>query len=186
MFNKSIREKYRYKLGLKDSFVIGHVGRMAYPKNHEFLLNVFAELRKMVKNSKLLLIGDGPLEESIKKQAELLNIKDNIVFTGSRNDVNNLMQAMDVFCLPSWFEGLPISLIEAQTSGLECIGSNKITDEVCISNNIRLLPLEIHRWLDRIVEISKGYERKNMYDIITDSGYNIRNHIKEVEKLYML
>lgn len=185
IYNEDIREQYRKILGINDEFVIGHVGRISHQKNPHFLLDIFKAVTNRISNVKLLYVGTGPLEGEIKQYAKELGISDKIIFTGQRNDVNNLMQAMDLFCLPSRFEGLPIVLIEAQTAGLKCIAANTITDEICISENICLLPLEVNKWVDAIFDVSNGYNRCNMHDIITDAGYNIKYQIKEVEKLYL-
>lgn len=184
LYNKHIRGIYRRKLGLEDSFVIGNIGRLCYQKNHSFLIDVFAEVLKSIPNSKLLIVGDGEFKDDLLRKANELRIIDNVIFTGFRTDADKLLQVMDVFCLPSRFEGLPIVLIEAQTAGLKCIASNAISDEVCISDNIMMLPLEIEKWKDSIVEISSGYVRKDMANVITEAGYNIKYQIKEVERLY--
>lgn len=184
LFNRKIREKYRHELGVEDSYVIGNVARMSHQKNHEFLLDVFAEVCNTIDNAKLLLVGNGPLENEIRRKTKLLGLLDKVIFAGHRNDVSNIMQAMDVFCLPSRFEGLPIVLVEAQSAGLECIASDQITNEVCITDNIHQLPFCIESWATLLSEIAKGYKRKNMYDIITEKGYNIKYQINIVEKLY--
>lgn len=185
LFNKDIREKYRSMFGIGSEFVIGHVGRIAYQKNPYFLIDMFRAVCDRISNVKLLYIGTGLLEEEIKQYSQKLGVFDKIIFTGQRNDVNNLYQAMDMFVLPSRFEGLPIVMVEAQTAGLKCIASNLITDEVCITNNAQLLPLDKDLWANKVIEIYKGYERRDMTEEITASGYNICYQIKEVEKLYM-
>lgn len=185
IYNEEVRQKYRKDLGLENNFVIGHIGRMVYQKNHEFLLNMFAKVVKNQKNARLLLIGDGELKEDIINQAQKLNISDKIIMLGYRNDAAELLQAMDVFCLPSRFEGFPIVAVEAQSAGLKCILSNPITSESKITDNLELLPFNINSWVDTILNISNGYERKNMHDIITNVGFNIEKQIKEVEKLYL-
>jgi len=186
IYNKNIRSKYRTELGLDDCFVIGHVGRMAYQKNHEFLLNVFAEVVKKISNARLLLIGDGPLKKYIELKAEKLGIKDKVIFIGIRSDVNNLMQAMDLFCLPSRFEGLGIVLVEALSAGLKCIASDVVPEEINISDNINFMSLNINKWTNLIIDYAKGYKRNDMYDVITNAGYNLKYQIKEVENLYLM
>lgn len=110
-FNLQVREEYRKKLGIKDEFVIGHVGRFAFQKNHDFLIEVFKEIVKINDNVKLLLIGIGELEDTIKDKVNNLGLKDKVIFTGKREDINCLMQAMDLFAFPSRFEGFGIVLI---------------------------------------------------------------------------
>lgn len=184
LFQKPVREALRKKMGLEDCFVVGHVGRFCYQKNHSFLLDTFSEVNRRIPNARLLLVGDGPLEDAIKAQAQELGIAEHILFTGLRADVHALLQVMDVFCLPSFFEGLPISLIEAQTAGLRCLISDLVSGEACICSNVAILPLHIERWMQALLDIAKGYERENMYNCITSAGYNIEYQIKEVERLY--
>lgn len=184
-FNNEIRKIYRKKFNLEGDFVICNVGRLVYSKNQEFLLYVFSKVVKEIKNAKLLLVGNGVLLESLKELARELKIDDKVMFLGDRNDINNILQATDLFCLPSRFEGLGISLIEAQTSGLKCLSSPFAPAEADITNNIHKLPLDVNSWVEKIIEIEKGYERKNMYDEITKAGYNIKYQIKEVEKMYL-
>jgi glycosyltransferase involved in cell wall biosynthesis len=135
-------------------------------------------------NAKLLLVGDGQLKDRLIDVAKSLKIDDKVIFTGNRNDVNDILQASDVFCLPSRFEGLGIVLIEAQSAGLKCLASDVIPKEVCVTDNITMLPNKVENWVEQIIEISKGYERRNMYEEITNAGYNIKEQIKKVEKLY--
>lgn len=184
-FNNEIRKIYREKFNLEGTFVICNVGRLVYPKNQEFLLYVFSKVVKEIKNAKLLLVGTGVLLESLKELARELEIDDKVMFLEERNDVNNILQATDLFCLPSRFEGLGISLIEAQTSGLKCLSSPFVPIEAAITNNIHKLPLDVNSWVEKIIEIAKGYERKNMYEEVTKAGYNIKYQIKEVEKIYL-
>ena len=185
IFNEKTRNKVRAELGLENSFVITNVGRFVYQKNQEFLISVFAEVSKKINNAKLLLVGDGILKDKYKGLVKQLDVEDKVIFTGVRNDIADILQASDVFCLPSRFEGLPITLIEAQTTGLKCLASNLITNEICITENIELLSLEKEIWSEELQNISKGYQRLNMYDQITCKGYNIKEQIKEVEKLYI-
>ena len=184
VFNEQIRKINRKELNLNNNFVICNVGRLSYSKNQEFLLYVFSKVVKEIKNAVLLLVGDGILRAKLKELSQDLKIDDKVVFLGNRDDTNCILQASDAFCLPSRFEGLPISAIEAQASGIKCLVSNSITDEVCITNNIERVDFDINAWVDRILEISKGYERRNMNDAITNMGYNIKYQIKEIEKIY--
>lgn len=186
LYNEKIRREYRKKLGLEDNFVIGHVGRFCYQKNHEFLLRVFARLCNEKENVKLLLIGSGPLEDEIKREIEKLHISDKVILLGNRTDVPQLLQAIDVFCLPSRFEGLGIVLVEAQSAGLKCLASDTVPDEARITDNLQFLSLEEEVWIKAIMEIAEGYKRMNMYEVITDAGYNLVQQIKEIEKLYLM
>lgn len=184
VFNKNVRNQYRGEMNLNDCFVIGCVGRFTYQKNHEFLIETFQKTAQRIRNARLLLVGEGPLENNIKEQVQKLGLEHQVIFTGQRNDVPQLLQAMDVFCLPSRYEGLGIVLVEAQASGLMCLTSECIVDEVYITDNLIRLPFVPSLWSEAIVGISKGYRRKNMYKEITDAGYNLEIQIKKVEALY--
>lgn len=183
-YNPETRKRYREKYGLQDCFVIGHAGRFAYQKNHEFLVNTFAEVSKKIKNARLVLLGDGELFSEVQNQVKKLNLENRVLFLGKRDDIAGWYQAMDVFCLPSRFEGLGIVLIEAQTSGLKCITSMEVPDETHITENIIYLPLEQSRWVEEIVNCKNGYSRMNMKEQIHAAGYDISAVIKDMERLY--
>lgn len=183
-YDEKIRNKYRKKMNLEECFVLGHIGRFVYQKNHEMLIDVFNIVCKRIPNARLMLIGTGRLEEDIRKKARGYGIEDKVLFLGKRKDVHFLLQAMDLFLLPSRFEGLPIVLIEAQATGIRCITSTSVTTEVAITDQVKFLPLDCNVWAEYIIQNSIGYDRKNVDDLITSAGYNIRFQIKEVEKLY--
>ena len=136
------KEEIRKNLNIsKDAYVIGQVGRFAYQKNPEFTIDVFSELLKKNSNSYLLLIGRGNDEEKLRKQIYDLGIKNHVLMLVGRDDIPELLKAMDVFILPSRFEGLGIVLIEAQVAGLPCVTSDKIPEEAYQSKNITRLSL---------------------------------------------
>ncbi len=155
-FDEVARKKLRKEFGIKDStVVIGHVGRFVQQKNHTFLVDVFKEYHKKNPDSKLLLVGSGPLEDEIKKKVEKLGLKDFVLFLGQRDDINKLYSAMDVFCLPSLYEGLGVVGIEAQVAGLPCMFSDKIPDDIKITDSIRFIKLtdKLEIWGDEIVKV---------------------------------
>lgn len=133
-FNQIIRDKVRKILNIEDKFVVGHIGRMAPPKNQKFLLQIFKKVKKERTNSILLMIGNGPLKKEIESEIKRLNLQDSVILLGVRNDVPNLLMAMDVFLLPSLYEGLPVVCVEAQATGLRCVLSDNITKEVDCGN----------------------------------------------------
>lgn len=184
-FNEKKRKEIRRTLNLDGNFVIGHVGRFAYQKNHKFLIDVLKKI--YMKNDKviLLLIGQGELEAEIKEQVDELGLKDIVLFLGWREDVNELMQAMDLFVLPSYFEGLPVVAIEAQAAGLPCILSDAITREICITSNIEMLPFDKEIWVEMINRYMGDFERLVMDKEVTAAGYNIKDASKKLEKLYL-
>lgn len=183
-YNQERRDDYRKKYKLEKDYVIGSVGRFVYQKNHEFLFKVFFETAKIIPNVKLLLIGDGELLPEMKKKAMESGVGDKIIFLGKRQDVENWYQVMDIFCLPSRFEGLGIAFIEAQAAGLPCIGSDCVPSEVRMSDNMHLIPFEIKLWIDLILSyagVNKRYDIKR----IEEKGYDIRKQIRCVEEGYM-
>ncbi len=186
-FNLTVRNKIRkmYKIG-SNEVVIGHVGRFAAQKNHEFLIDIFNEYHKINSNSRLLLVGTGILEESIKKKAQDLKIEDKVIFAGFRNDVNNYMQAMDLFVLPSIFEGLGLVLIEAQASGLPCFTSKDVVPkEAHVSNLLTFINLNnnAREWAN-IINNSKLI-RTNVSEKIKLNGYDISETTLELQNFYL-
>ena len=187
IYNESVRNKIRSELNLEGKFVIGHVGRFMEQKNHEFILDLFKELVNKEPNAILLLIGDGELEDKMKQKAKDLGISNNVRFLENINNVNEMYQAMDVFILPSLFEGLPVVGIEAQASGLKCILSDTITKEVAITDNVKFLNLKsdsLKKWVDEIINTS-NYNRKNMKQDIINAGYSIYDEAKKLQEIYL-
>lgn len=134
-YNPATRSEMRQKLNVKNNFIVGHVGRLDVPKNHTFLLKIFAEVYKQNPQASLLLVGDGPLKEDLVKQTEQLNIQKAVLFCGNQSAAP-YYQAMDVFVFPSLYEGLGISIIEAQTAGLPCIVSNHLPQEIDLQGGL--------------------------------------------------
>lgn len=180
-FNEAVRNKIRKELNIEDKFVIGHIGRMAPPKNQIFLLKVFKEISQKQNDSVLLMIGDGPLRAEIEEEILNLNLKDSVILLGVRNDVPQLLMAMDVFVLPSLFEGLGIVAVEAQAVGLKCILSNRVPREVdCGNCEFFDVNKNIEVWVNKILlyyPTSRQF-RANM------ARYNIKNTAKYLMQLY--
>ncbi|KGE18326.1 glycosyltransferase family 1 protein [Paenibacillus wynnii] len=186
-FNEKIRTKVRNNLKLDKELVIGHVGRFNKQKNHEFLIEIFSEVFKKNKNSILLLIGMGPLEEEIKEKVKLYSLSDQVLFLGQREDVRDLLHAMDVFVLPSIFEGLGIVLIEAQMTGLQCYTSDIVPIEAKVTENISYLSLKSAAsvWAERILETKNDSVRTNETNKIRNAGFDIRIEAKKLESYYL-
>jgi len=180
-FNADTRAKIRNKYNIaEDYFVVGHVGRFFPQKNHRFLIDVFAEIVKLRSNSKLLLLGDGPLQNEIQKKVEMLGLSDKVIFVGLQKDPAPFYSAMDVFCFPSLWEGLPLTLVEAQYNGLPAVASDAITDEVCISCSLeRLQKSVLDEWTIKIIAMS----RPNTLNENADK-FNLAGISKILEKLY--
>lgn len=183
-YNKEIRNSLREELGLKDKFVLGHAGRFVKQKNHEFLIDLFNILYKENHKFKLLLIGQGPLENQIKNKVNSLKLNENVIFCEQRDDVNRYMQAMDCFVFPSLYEGLGIVVIEAQCAGLKCICSTEVPKETKMSNLITFVELSnIEKWKEKIME--ENYIRENKCKEIKDNGYDITVESQKLVNKYM-
>ena len=180
------RQAIRESLNLEECFVIGHTGRFTYQKNHWKIVDVFYEVHKQLPEARLLLVGNGPTIDEIKDKAKKLGILDYIIFTGARSDVSDLLQAMDVFLLPSFFEGFCISLLEAQSVGLPCIASDTIPQEVQITDLITTLSLDENdkKWADTIVAY-QDHQRSRQNQIITEKGYDTKNNAKWLTDFYL-
>ena len=182
--NQEIRAQVRKELGLGDSFTVMHVGRMVYAKNHKFLLDVFAYLWEKYPNTKLLLVGDGELREEIEQKVNQLP-ENSVFLLGTRNDIPRLLQAADVFAFPSLFEGLPVTMIEAQAAGLPCIKSNTITDECVVTDLVQSLPIDNpEAWADAILA-TKGAQRTNRLAEIQAAGYDIATAAEKLTRFYL-
>lgn len=184
-YKPDLRAQVRKELGIEDSFVVGHVGRFVYQKNHKFLVEVYNKVQKKCSNAVLLLRGSGELRDEIERQVRDLGLNEKVYIIDFEPDVSKYYQAMDVFVLPSFFEGLPAVLFEAQTAGLPCLCSDRISEEILVTDNIQQLSLDnIDVWVDKILELSQGYERKDYSIFISDAGHDIRKQVKELEKEY--
>ena len=172
-FNPKQRTNIRRELGIEDKFVIGHVGRMTEQKNHQFLLEVFREYLKTNKDATLLLIGDGEKRKQIEDSVASNNIADKVIFLGVKKNISELYNAMDCFVFPSLFEGMPNTVIEAQTNGLNCIVSDTITPLLKITPNIVYCKLSDSpkKWAK---VISKSNNRSMSPDILYKKGYDIK------------
>lgn len=188
IFNSETREALRLKYGLKDSVVIGHAGRFMSQKNHEFLIDVFKDLVNQNPKYKLILLGDGPLMNSIRKKVERSGLYNNVLFLGNVNNTNEWYQAFDLFVLPSIWEGLPVVAIEAQTADLPCLFSDSITHEIDITENAHFLSLDknVREWSNMIISLTKiQKERVNRTKDIGNAGYNIEIEAKKLQDFYI-
>lgn len=175
-FDPEVRKRVRKELGLKDKFVIGHIGRFVYPKNHFFLLDVFYEIYQKKKDAVLLLIGDGELERKIHEKVKRLEISDAVIFYGSCTDTSGLYQAMDLFCLPSFYEGVPVVAIEAQASGLPVFLSDKVSEEVKVLESCETVSLRLPSgvWAVRMLNLYRKAESRNTgYMKTINAGFSI-------------
>ena len=186
-YDENQRSITRKSLGIADStLVVGNIGRLCYQKNQEFLIEIFSALSNMREDSALLIAGTGPNEPAVKSLARRLGIGDKILFLGKRDDAASLYQAMDVFVLPSRFEGLPIVGIEAQAAGLPCVMSDAVTSETAITGLVTFLPLDAgpKLWADKIINAANS-SRISTEEEMKSAGYDIGTASKAMENFYL-
>lgn len=184
-FNKEVRLRKRKELGITDELVFGHIGRISYQKNHKLLVDIFAETVKIEPNSLLLIIGVGEKEDEIREQVKNLGLEKKVRFLGKRTDVNELYQAMDLFVMPSYFEGVPVVGIEAQFANLPCFFSDKVPQEVAFSPLTHFISLNAAAkdWAVEILDkVHKASDRENLK--ITDDRYDIDKSYVYLENYY--
>lgn len=170
-----------------DTLIFGHVGRLAEVKNHMFLIEVFNEIHKHYRYSMLWIIGDGELREQIRSKIMLLGLEDCVKLFGERDDVNNLLQAMDGFIFPSLFEGLSLVVVEAQTAGLPVYCSDSLSEEHKITELVKFLPLKRGKeyWAQYILEDISKNQRRDRSSTVSLSGYDLRQEAANLEKFYI-
>ena len=187
-FRQEIRDRLRQLHGLENCFVIGHVGRFNVQKNHSRLLDIFAEITKAVPEARLVLIGTGELEQSVKEKARDMGIQDKVLFLGQMPDVSEWYQAMDCFVLPSLFEGLPVVGIEAQAAGLPCFFSDRVTDEALLSPAARRVSLQAEdaEWAREILAVRQSEtDRPRGMDVVRQAGYDIHVEARKLQEIYL-
>lgn len=193
-YDENLRRKAREELGIDDdTILIGHVGRFSYEKNHKYLLKTFAEVNKMKPKSRLVLIGGGKnrselrLKDEIIKTIEELNLEDKVIMLGVRDDMPYIMQAMDIFALPSLSEGFPLTLMEAQSLGLKCIVSNQVPKECNVTGEVKYFPIDISpeeaAW-ELLLLKDKRVDPIEMNRQVKAAGYDIKTNAMWLERVY--
>ena len=180
-------KKVRHELNLEGVYTLGHVGNFTQPKNHSFLLEIFAALLKKEPNAVLLLVGGGTDMQRIQAKAQTLGIAEKVRFLGVRSDVADVMQAMDVFVFPSLYEGLPVTMVEAQAAGLPCIISDKVPPECILTEGlVDVLPLsaEPEIWATKILE-KKNLPRTDRRSEIAAHGFDITTEVVKLQEFYI-
>lgn len=178
-FNEEVRKEVRKELNVEDKFVIGHIGRFMTQKNHTFLIDIFNDVSKEREDAVLLLVGEGPLKEEIEQKVKELDLEQKVIFLGVRQDCDKLYQAMDVFVLPSLYEGLPVVGVEAQCSGVKCLFSDKVTKEVSYSSTTDFIKLDIEKWKNKILNLDMS-DRK----IVTNDAFDIEKSSENLVDKY--
>ena len=186
-FSEEKRKRIQGEFGLQGKFVVGHVGRFSKQKNHEFLIDIFYELKKQKDNAVLLLVGNGELKQNIEGKAKALGIADSLIFAGIRSDVPDLLSAMDVFVFPSFYEGMPNTVIEAQATGLPCVIADTITKEAGVTDCVHFMSLvdSAEKWVDKILESKNNniVDRSLYSKVMKNRGYDINDVVKMFKKI---
>ena len=175
------------KLNVDGKFVVCHVGRFNAQKNHSFLVEIFGKIHEINPQAVLLLVGAGELEEKIRQQVAVAGLEDCVRFLGLRDDVNEIMIASDVFLFPSLYEGLPVTLVEAQSSGIKCIISDSIPDDCMITENVEKVSLQksLQDWADAVLKYADGYKRQDAFEKIAQARFDIKENAKWLEEFYL-
>ena len=185
-YNSLTRERLRSQYGFEGKLVLGHVGRMEKVKNQTFLLDILKSLTGSGADAVCLLIGKGSQEEKLREKTRALGLEDRVFFMGARDDVADLLQMMDAFVFPSYFEGASVSLIEAQTAGLPCFVSAEQSQDAIITGNVCRISLKesADAWAERIRNTCRGFERKDVVLEIREAGYDIDECAGKLEEFY--
>ena len=187
IFNPELRREKREAYGISDQFVIGHVGRFANQKNHMFLLEIFKEIYTSCPRAVLMLVGEGKMEEQIRKKAKTLGIEEAVLFMGTFSDVENIMQAMDVFLFPSLFEGFGRVILEAQASGLPTFTSKDVVPTIVkVTDLLEFISLEASpkTWAEHVLKYEAGYERRDTSLAIKNANFDIKALARYFEDFY--
>jgi len=186
-YDPAVRSQQRIALQIKSNdLVIGHIGRFTEVKNHAFLVRVFASLVEQEDNCKLLLIGDGPLRQTIENLSINLGVRDKVIFAGMCSDVAPYLQMMDVMLFPSLFEGIPMALIEAQANGLPCLVSDTVSHEIKVLKKTKFIRLddgEVY-WKDFLLHMMPFLREKRAVELVANSPFNLRKSIEKLQSIY--
>lgn len=185
VFDAQARERIRSQLRFSpQDIVLGHVGRFDYQKNHEFLVEIFAEVWHKDSRYKLVMVGDGRLKETIRKKVEDLGVREAVRFVPACAEVNQYYSAFDYFCLPSHFEGLGIVLIEAQTNGLSCLASEAVPHTADVTDNVEFLPLQREAWVKNILQKQLSIRLPQAEERVISAGYAISVQTQRLQQRY--
>ncbi|MGN0570360.1 MAG: glycosyltransferase [Candidatus Fimenecus sp.] len=186
IYNSEHRETLREELGITSKYVIGNVGRFSIQKNQSFLLDSFAEISKLRDDVSLVLIGNGELCNQVKQHAADLQLGDKVVFVDFQEDIYRYYSLFDLLVMPSLFEGLPITLVEAQANGLRALVSDTVTTECNLTGLVEFYPLSkgCAAWAKRIIEILENTSRLNVLQEIEACGFSLNQQIRIIVDLY--
>ena len=195
-YDEATREQIRYELGIKDKFVIGHVGRFSHMKNHRYMLQILEQCLKMEKEMRLpetvlMFLGDGDLKEEIMEQAVAMGISSRVLFMGNKKDVYRYYQAMDYFLLPSFYEGLPGTVVEAQASGLHGIMSDTVTAEAIVTDLIQMRSIreDADVWAEEIMKYSHrasdNSQRAGYAEEVKQASFDVKAQAERMQEFYL-
>ena len=187
-FNPSVRAEVRCEFQVGDALLVGHIGTFWETKNQSYLVEVFADFHGRYPNSKLMLVSDGPMFQAVKHQVEQLRLTDSVIFPGRRSDAQRMYQAMDVFVMPSRWEGLPLVLLESQASGLPALASDRITRDVACTDRVRFLSIDEAPsvWADALMELVDN-KMDRIFGIaqqLRQHGFDIQLEAEKLRSLY--
>ena len=189
LFDQHARSQIRAVLGLDDHLVLGHVGRFSKPKNHTFLLEVFYEVKKLRPDSVLMLVGDGELKEATEKKATELGLTDSILFMGRRSDIGQLMSAMDIFLLPSLYEGLPVVCVESSANALTSIISEEsYAQELACLPIVKIVTLKktAFEWASNVLEnLNNSDQTSRNCNLVTGSVFDVDQVVTTLQEIYL-
>ena len=185
LYNIEIRKRYRRKFGWDEKLIIANIGRFSYQKNQSYLIDVFYRLHKDDLNSLLVLVGEGEFDKDLRKKVQHLGIEEYVLFLGLRNDIPQLMNAFDILVMPSRFEGLPVTMVEAQMAELPCVVSDNITYEAKFTENVKYVELiKVEKWIESINSFKNKERGVNTYELL-NSKFNIYNAATELQKILL-
>lgn len=185
-YKSEIAQEMKQLLEIEDKVCFGHVGRFNSQKNHDFLIDIFEHIKTEVPNAVLILLGDGKLKKQIEEKVKSKNLDKDVLFLGIQKNVNDYLQAFDYFLMPSLFEGLPVSLVEAQANGLKIFASNQMTTETDITGNISFLPVDkgTQVWVDEVLKF-QDFIKTNTKNKIVKAGYDIQSNAISMQNFYL-
>lgn len=186
VYSPEISKAVKAELNIEDKFVVGHIGRFQHQKNHDFLIEIFKQICEKNQNSVLLLCGVGELQEQICHKVKSLGIEKNVVFLGLRDDIEKVCQAFDVFLFPSLYEGLPVTLIEMQAADIPCVISDVITEEVCITDIVKKVSLDMspQLWADEVLKYI-NFIKTDTSSQIKAAGFDIKETALWLQNFYL-
>jgi glycosyltransferase involved in cell wall biosynthesis len=188
LYNQKIANQYRKTYGIKDNTLfVGHIGNFSVAKNHMLLIDIFQSVLERNINSKLILVGQGPLQKEVIDKVEKLGLSEHVIFAGLREDIPEILSAIDVLLFPSLYEGFPVTLVEAQSAGLKCIISDTITKQVILTELIEQVSLTDSpvKWAEKLLSTTPRYNRSNTYQEIVKKGFNIKEEALKLQDFYL-